>query len=39
VQKGYFADWNNIRHHGGKLWVAPSTVIRADVRATSRSED
>ncbi|GAA99277.1 uncharacterized protein L969DRAFT_386747 [Mixia osmundae IAM 14324] len=30
VGKGYFQDMNEIRWHGGKLWLGPPTLIRAD---------
>lgn len=31
VAKGYFHDYNELRHQGGKAWVAPNTLIREDV--------
>lgn len=31
VAKGYFHDYNELRHSGGKTWVAPKTLIREDV--------
>lgn len=32
VSKGYFHDYNELRHQGGKSWIAPKTLIREDVR-------
>lgn len=29
--KGYFTDLNATRKHGGKTWIAPNVMIRADV--------
>jgi ATPase complex subunit ATP10 len=29
---GYFQDYNKIRHHGGKSWIAPRTLIQEKVR-------
>ncbi|KAL8280572.1 hypothetical protein RQP46_006895 [Phenoliferia psychrophenolica] len=31
VSKGYFHDYNELRHEGGKAWLAPSTLIRPDL--------
>ena len=31
VAKGYFHDYNELRHQGGKAWIAPNTLIREDV--------
>jgi len=31
VSKGYFHDYNELRHQGGKAWIAPNTLIREDV--------
>jgi hypothetical protein len=28
---GYFEDYNKLRHEGGKLWVAPKTLIQEKV--------
>ena len=28
---GYFEDYNKIRHHGGKSWIAPKTLIQEKV--------
>lgn len=35
VAKGYFHDYHVLRHHGGKTWIAPNTLIRDDVRSIS----
>lgn len=31
VSKGYFHDYNELRHQGGKSWIAPNTLIREDL--------
>lgn len=31
VSKGYFNDYNQLRHSGGKTFLAPKTLIREDV--------
>jgi len=31
VGKGYFGDYNKLRHEGGKMWVAPKTLIQEKV--------
>ncbi|ORY92939.1 ATP10 protein-domain-containing protein [Leucosporidium creatinivorum] len=31
VSKGYFHDYNELRHQGGKAWIAPNTLIREDL--------
>ncbi|GAA6027328.1 hypothetical protein JCM8097_002597 [Rhodosporidiobolus ruineniae] len=31
VSKGYFSDYNELRHEGGKAFVAPKTLIREDL--------
>lgn len=31
VSKGYFHDYNSLRHSGGKTFMAPTTLIREDV--------
>ncbi|KAM0750509.1 hypothetical protein T439DRAFT_254080 [Meredithblackwellia eburnea MCA 4105] len=31
VSKGYFHDYNELRHVGGKGWIAPTTLIRSDL--------
>ncbi|KAM0787779.1 hypothetical protein ACM66B_003834 [Microbotryomycetes sp. NB124-2] len=28
VSKGYFHDYNALRHEGGKTWIAPNTLIK-----------
>lgn len=32
ASKGYFSDLNATRRHGGKTWIAPTVMIREDVR-------
>lgn len=32
ASKGYFHDYNALRHEGGKAYLAPKTLIREDVR-------
>ena len=34
---GYFYDLHMTRVHGGKTWMAPSVLIRQDVRALMTS--
>jgi len=31
LNKGYFGDFADVQKTGGKAWIAPETVIRADV--------
>ncbi|SCZ99415.1 BZ3500_MvSof-1268-A1-R1_Chr3-1g06001 [Microbotryum saponariae] len=31
VSKGYFNDYNELRHQGGKKWIAPNTLVREDL--------
>ncbi|SCV71122.1 BQ2448_2710 [Microbotryum intermedium] len=31
ISKGYFNDYNELRHQGGKKWIAPNTLIREDL--------
>lgn len=31
VSRGYFHDYNSLRNHGGKAFMAPGTLIREDV--------
>ncbi|GAA5964036.1 hypothetical protein JCM21900_001253 [Sporobolomyces salmonicolor] len=31
VSKGYFHDYNELRHQGGKLYASPKTLIREDL--------
>lgn len=35
---GYFEDYNKLRHEGGKLWVAPKTLIQEKVGICNGSE-
>lgn len=35
LSKSYFQDLSQLSQTGGKLWIAPETVIRADVRVLS----
>jgi len=35
LQKSYFQDLSSLSQNGGKLWIAPETVIRAEVRHSS----
>lgn len=30
---GYFEDYHKLRHEGGKLWVAPKTLIQEKVKS------
>lgn len=39
ASKGYFHDYNALRHQGGKAYLAPKTLIREDVGAISSSLD
>lgn len=34
MNKGYYEDWNNLKH-GTKLWMGPPTLIREEVRNPS----
>lgn len=38
VAKGYFHDYNELRHQGGKAWIAPNTLIREDVSPPHSAE-
>ncbi|KAG9093070.1 Mitochondrial ATPase complex subunit atp10 [Ceratobasidium sp. UAMH 11750] len=31
VTRGYFHDFHKLKHHGGKMWIAPRVLIREDV--------
>lgn len=33
---GYFADYNKLRHEGGKMWIAPRTLIQEKVSLSSQ---
>ena len=37
LSKSYFQDLSQLSQTGGKLWIAPETVIRADVRVVARN--
>ncbi|CAE6463650.1 unnamed protein product, partial [Rhizoctonia solani] len=30
VTRGYFHDFHKLKHHGGKMWIAPRVLIRDD---------
>ncbi|CAE6524193.1 unnamed protein product [Rhizoctonia solani] len=30
VTRGYFHDFHKLKHHGGKMWIAPRVLIRED---------
>ncbi|CAE6421646.1 hypothetical protein ACGC1H_001847 [Rhizoctonia solani] len=30
VARGYFHDFHKLKHHGGKMWIAPRVLIRED---------
>ncbi|KNZ51744.1 hypothetical protein VP01_382g1 [Puccinia sorghi] len=33
VSRGYYHDWNQLRHNGNKLWTAPPSLIQDQVSA------
>ena len=33
ASRGYFQDYHALRHHEGKTWIAPNSLIREDVRS------
>ncbi len=36
--KGYYSDFSATKKHGGKTWVAPTTLIKEDVSLQARSQ-